>query len=123
VQSELSDVAFANAKETLVIKEALSHEGVEAIGTARSPIAMDLDDERPLRRLEFDVEDSGRTSGDAGGDEAGGDEGRDGDSTHHAGGGTRNREPLNVMLRAPFRFPPLRRVRKSSFASVSVEGT
>ena len=41
----------------------------------------------------------------------------------YAEGGTRNRVPLKVIDRDDFRRAALRRVRKSSFASVSVVGT
>jgi len=41
----------------------------------------------------------------------------------YAGGGTRNREPLNVIERAAFFRNTLRCVRKSSLASLSEAGT
>src|SRR5439155_970226 len=44
-------------------------------------------------------------------------------SAFQAGGGTRSRVPLNVMLRPAFRRAALRCEMKSSFASASVDGT
>src|SRR5207244_2829540 len=41
----------------------------------------------------------------------------------YAGGGTRSRVPLKVMLRPDFRRAALRCDKKSSFASASVDGT
>ena len=59
VQAELDDEALQDAEEPRAVEELGLGEFVEPVGAERGPIAVDLDDEVALRRLELDLVDGG----------------------------------------------------------------
>ena len=67
VDAELHHEALDDAEEARVVEEAVLDEIVEAVGADRRPVAMHLDDEAALARVELHLVDGGRLLVQAGG--------------------------------------------------------